>query len=162
MLKKQYTEKDVANLIAQVEEAFTSQLAKVQTSLAKSEDGEMPPKKEHEEEHEEKPKHEAKEHAPEAHEGKEEHDEEHGPEGEEHEGHDYDEEDMAHMEKMYRSMSKGEQKAHHGCLSKCMGMGMAKAEIESCEPKDTPGAKSPASNSDSSQMKKADGCGGEM
>jgi hypothetical protein len=49
---------------------------------------------------------------------------------------------------MYRSMSKGEQKAHHDCLSKCMGMGMAKAEIESCEPKDTPGAKSPASQAD--------------
>ena len=49
MLKEKYTEKDVANLIAQVEEAFTSQLAKAETSLAKSEDGES-----HKEEHKEK------------------------------------------------------------------------------------------------------------
>ncbi len=45
--EQKYTEKDVANLIAQVEEAFTSQLAKAEsTSLAKSEDGES-----HKEEH---------------------------------------------------------------------------------------------------------------
>ena len=41
-MQEKYTEKDVANLIAQVEEAFTSQLAKAETSLAKSEDGESP------------------------------------------------------------------------------------------------------------------------
>lgn len=171
MLKEKYTEKDVANLIAQVEEAFTSQLAKAETSLAKSEDGESH-KEERKEEHEEKPEHEAKDSESEAHEGKD----EHGKEGEDHEGHDYDEEDMAHMEKMYRSMSKGEQKAHHDCLSKCMGMDksglspgeikakMAKGEdgIESCEPKNTPGAKSPASKAEGMQMKKADGSGGEM
>ena len=112
--KEKYTEKDVANLIAQVEEAFTSQLAKAETSLAKSEDGESHRRKSMKRNPNTKkslnmklrnmsPKHmKAKT--------------EHGQEGEEHEGHDYDEEDMAHMEKMYRSMSKGEQKAHHDCL----------------------------------------------
>ena len=41
---------------------------------------------------------------------------------------------------------------------------MAKGEdgIESCEPKNTPGAKSPASKAEGMQMKKADGSGGEM
>jgi hypothetical protein len=158
-----YTEKDVAKLVADVEKAFTAHLAKAEDmSLAKSEDGE----KDHEDKHEDKPEHDEK---PE-HEAKEEHHEEgekHAPEGEkheEHEGHDYDEEDMAHMEKMYRSMSKGELAAHHGCIQKCMGgdAGMSKAEIESCEPKNTPGAKSPASKAEGMQMNKADGCGGEM
>ena len=145
-----YTEKDVKSLCDQVEKAFTSQLAKAESiSLAKSEDGESH-KEEHKEkpEHEQKPEHEAKEHDSEEHEGKEH--EEHAPEGEQHEGHDYDEEDMAHMEKMYRSMSKGELAAHHGCIQKCMGggAGMSKAEISACEPKNTPGAKSPASKAE--------------
>jgi len=44
-------------------------------------------------------------------------------------GHDYDDEDMAHMHSMYSSMSKGELKAHHDCIRKCMdGMGLAKCE----------------------------------
>lgn len=156
-----YTEKDVAKLVADVEKAFTAHLAKAEEmSLAKSEDGEKGP----EDKHEDKPEHDEKH----EHEAKEEHHEheEHAPEGEkheEHEGHDYDEEDMAHMEKMYRSMSKGELAAHHGCIQKCMGGGgMSKAEIESCEPGKTPGAKSPASKADGMQMNKADGCGGEM
>ncbi len=62
-------------------------------------------------------------------------------------------------------MSKGELSAHHGCIQKCMGgmgAGMSKAEITSCEPKNTPGAKSPASKAEGQQMNKADGCGGEM
>lgn len=171
--EQRYTEKDVANLIAQVEEAFTSQLAKSESELlAKSEDGEKPEDKhEEKEEHEEKPKHEAKDEESKEHEGKEEHHED--------KGHDYDDEDMAHMEKMYRSMSKGELAAHHDCIKKCMGGSemdkhglspeemkakMAKGEdgIERCEPKDTPGAKSPASKAGGMQMKKSDGNGGEM
>lgn len=50
--------------------------------------------------------------------------------------HGYDDEDMQHMHSMYSSMSKGELKAHHDCIRKCMdGMamseqGMAKAEME--------------------------------
>ena len=40
--------------------------------------------------------------------------------------------------------------------------GMSKAEITSCEPGKTPGAKSPASKAEGVQMNKADGCGGEM
>ena len=172
-----YTEKDVANLIAQVEEAFTSQLAKAEvTSLAKSEDGEDH-KEEHKEEkpeHEKKPEHEAKEDDSKEHEGEKQH-EEQGQE--EHEGHDYDEEDMAHMEKMYRSMSKGELAAHHGCIQKCMGKSEAKpAEMEKAEkakdmgdeghknggemsasnPKETPGAKSPASKAEGMQMEKSE------
>jgi len=171
MQKKQYTAKDVSKLVADVEKAFTAHLAKAEDmSLAKSEDGEKDHEEKHEDkpEHDEKPEHEAKE---EHHEDGEKHEEKHDHEGEEHEdheGHDYDEEDMAHMEKMYRSMSKGELAAHHGCIQKCMGKSegkpseMEKAEIESCEPKNSPGAKSPASKAEGMQMKKADGCGGEM
>jgi hypothetical protein len=174
----QYTEKDVAKLVADVEKAFTAHLAKAESDvLAKSEDGEKDheDKKEHEEkpEHKEKPEHEAKEH----HEEGEKHAEhesegEKKPEGhEEHEGHDYDQEDMMHMEKMYRSMSKGEMQAHHECLSKCMGKAEAKpaemtkneaeghkngGEMSACEPKDGPGAKSPASKADGEQMEKSE------
>lgn len=43
--------------------------------------------------------------------------------------HGYDDEDMAHMHSMYSSMSKGELKAHHDSIRKCMdGMGLAKCE----------------------------------
>jgi hypothetical protein len=43
--------------------------------------------------------------------------------------HGYDSEDMAHMHSMYSSMSKGELKAHHDSIRKCMdGMGLAKCE----------------------------------
>lgn len=45
------------------------------------------------------------------------------------EDHGYDDEDMSHMHSMYSSMSKGELKAHHDCIRKCMdGMGLAKCE----------------------------------
>lgn len=36
------------------------------------------------------------------------------------EGHDYDDEDMAHMQSMYASMSKGELKAHHDAVRKAL------------------------------------------
>ncbi|HEY5236361.1 MAG TPA: hypothetical protein VIJ14_09305, partial [Rhabdochlamydiaceae bacterium] len=55
-------------------------------------------------------------------------------EGQADEDHGYDDEDMAHMHSMYSSMSKGELKAHHDAVRKCMDMGMskgmAKAEME--------------------------------
>lgn len=45
------------------------------------------------------------------------------------EDHGYDDEDMAHMQELYSSMSKAELKAHHDCIRKCMdGMGLAKCE----------------------------------
>jgi len=45
------------------------------------------------------------------------------------EDHQYDDEDMGHMQSMYGSMSRGELKAHHDCIRKCMdGMGLAKCE----------------------------------
>lgn len=45
------------------------------------------------------------------------------------EDHGYDDEDMGHMHSMYSSMSKGELKAHHDCIRKCMdGHGLAKCE----------------------------------
>lgn len=172
----QYTEKDVAKIIAQVEEAFTAQLAKAEdTTLAKSEDGEKDHKEEKEEkpEHkEEAPKHEAKDEKSKEHEeGKEEKHDHEGEKHEDHEGHDYDEEDMEHMEKMYRSMSKGELDAHHGCIQKCMGKSEAKpaemskneaeghkngGEMSTCEPKDTPGAKSTASDAHGDKMEKSE------
>jgi len=175
-----YTPKDVAQLIANVEEAFTAQLAKAkESSLAKSEDGEKDHKEESKEEHkpehkEEAPKHESKEHSSEEP-AKEDH-KEAAPEHKEEqhsEGHDYDAEDLAHMEKMYSSMSDGEKKAHHDCLSKCMGGSASKpaemsknedasqkrgngGEMSACEPKNVPGAKSPASAADGDQMNKSE------
>lgn len=136
----QYTEKDLAKLIADVEKEFTAHLAKAEeTYLAKSEDSED--KEDKKEEKEEKPeeKHEAKhdeeheekhdDHHEEEH--KEEHEAKHDEKEEDEDHHDYDDEDMEHMEKMYRSMSKGEIKAHHGCIMKCMGKAEAKpAEME--------------------------------
>lgn len=166
----QYSEKDVAKLISDVEQAFTSQLAKAkETSLAKSEDGE----KDHKEEpkHEEKPEHkeEAKHDGEDKKEESEHHEEPKHEEHKEHDekGHDYDEEDMAHMEKMYRSMSKGEIEAHHGCIMKCMGKSEAKpaemekneaeghkngGEMSACEPKDGPGAKEGAAPMEKSEV----------
>jgi hypothetical protein len=45
------------------------------------------------------------------------------------EAHGYDDEDLGHMHSMYSSMSKGELKAHHDSIRKCMdGMGLAKCE----------------------------------
>lgn len=175
----QYTQEYVAQLISDVEKAFTAHLAKAEdTSLAKSEGDEKDhkEKEEHKEEPEHKeeaPKHEAKE---EHHEEGKEHDEKHEPKAEEHqehgeESHDYDQEDMDHMEKMYRSMSKGELSAHHGCIQKCMGKSEAKpaemskneaeghkngGEMSACEPKDVPGAKSEASKAHGDKMEKSE------
>jgi hypothetical protein len=165
-----YTEKDVAQLVADVEKAFTAHLAKAEeVTLAKSEDGEKDHKEK--EEHKDKPEHEAKkeEHHEEGEKHEEHESKEHG--SEDHKDHDYDQEDMEHMEKLYRSMSKGEMGLHHECLSKCMGKAEAKpaemskneaeghkngGEMSACEPKDVPGAKSPASKADGDQMQKSE------
>lgn len=162
----QYSEKELSQLIDQVKQELTACLNKAEVedkTLAKSEDGEKPEHKEEpkHEEHEEHHEHEAKEHGDheEGHKDHEGH-EEHG----EHEGHDYDEEDMMHMEKMYRSMSKGELKAHSDCISKCMGgsPSMAKAEIEQETPGKIPGAKSEASKAHGEVNKSEHANGGEM
>lgn len=42
----------------------------------------------------------------------------------------YDAEDHSHMEQMYRGMNRGELKAHHDCIRKCMDSSMAKSEME--------------------------------
>lgn len=185
-----YTEKELEKLINDVENEFTSHLAKAEEnflaksetspaveSLAKAEGGEKKPEpKEKEDGKEEPPKQEAKPEgeapAPAA---------EAKPEGEvppaegkpaegqpAQEGHDYDDEDMEHMRKMYSSMSKAELKAHHDCIAKCGGISpsapagaagplspdsgsqpeVQKSEdglIKPCQPSGSPGAKTPAS-----------------
>lgn len=135
----QYTETQLSKLIQDVELEFTAHLAKAEevgNTLAKSEDGEKPEKKP--EDGEKKPPFEAKPEGEQKPEGEEKPAEEGKPEGEAHpeqhsqgEGHDYDEEDMQHMHKMYMSMSKGELKAHHDAIMKCVSAGegmMGKSE----------------------------------
>ncbi|CAM6004813.1 unnamed protein product [Sphagnum balticum] len=139
-----YTETEFEKLIKSVETEFSAHLAEVENnfkleSLAKAEDGgkKPPEKKEDGKEKEAKPEGEkapeGKEAAPAAPaEGAEA-----KPEGEQPAAapaaaapaqggaHDYDDEDLAHMEKMYMSMSPGELKAHHDCIAKiakCGGM----------------------------------------
>jgi hypothetical protein len=149
-----FTGEELDKLIKSIEKEFGTELA-----LAKSED-EFPPKdKEEKPEHnEEEPKedHEApreehEEAEPEAEERREEAPQAAAP-GEAHQemapkGHDYDDEDLEHMHKMYMSMSPGEQKAHHDALRKCMDMSMGKSEkeIEEQAPANSPGPKSEAS-----------------
>lgn len=151
-----YSEQELKSLIEDVEREFTSHLAKAESSLklAKSED-ESEKKDESKEEHkdkepekkEEKGAEEPKQEESEKEEPKEEHkeegeekpseemsseekpSEEKKPEHGDEEGHDYDEEDMQHLHGMYSSMSKGELKAHHDIIRKCMdGKMMAKCE----------------------------------
>ena len=175
------TGEELEKLIKTVEKEFSAELA----SLAKSEDGEFPAKAkekpEHKEEkpeeaHEEAPE-EEKEAAPNAEEGSEAPfedgqapDQEHQEAPAEHQegapiaadpaqaGHDYDEEDLEHMHKMYMSMSPGEQRAHHDALRKCMesGMGMGKSEkeIEQQAPAGPKGPVAEASKVDASRLDK--------
>jgi hypothetical protein len=157
----QYSEKEISSLIDEVTKEFTACFNKAeaeQVTLAKSEDGEKKeePKKE---ESEHKPEHQAKESDKEEH--KEPGHEEHHEDGE---GHDYDQEDMEHMEKMYRSMSKGELKAHNDCIAKCMGgSSMVKGEIEQEQaPRKLPGAKSEASKGQEGINKAEHSSGGEI
>lgn len=147
-----YTEKELQDLVKTVTETFGAELDR----LAKSEEPskEEPPKEEHKEkapEHKEEQKDAApsEEKKPEG-EGSEPPHKEESPEGHKEEGHEepkaegeapkheqqapsedhgYDEEDMNHMAGMYSSMSRGELKAHHDAIRKCMdGMGLAKCE----------------------------------
>jgi hypothetical protein len=134
-----YTETEFEKLIKSVETEFSAHLLELQNSntvesLAKAEDGGKPPEKK---ESKEKPK--ATEGEPPSEEGAEEAppaEGEEAPEGEMPEGempvegeapmapgapeagmgHDYDEEDLAHMEQMYMSMSPAELKAHHDAI----------------------------------------------
>jgi hypothetical protein len=130
-----YTDTDLQNLIAEVTTQFTAHLAKAEDSFkAKDKDEsekdeskekpesevkeakEEPAAEEAKEEgekpaseapaQEESPKEEASEQAP----AKEASDESHG----------YDEEDLAHLDGMYSSMSPAELKAHHDAVRKCM------------------------------------------
>lgn len=151
----QYTEKELSQLISDVEKEFAGVLAKSEeansAALVKAEDKpeekkeEKPEEKkpehkeEHkEEEHKEEPKAESKE---DAH-AEPKHEEKHAEEKHEHQaedGCDYDEQDMDHMHNMYRSMKKGELKAHHDSvkkaldhhgMAKCGDMAMAKSETD--------------------------------
>lgn len=127
-MSKIYTEQELADLISKVELEFSAHLAKAENevkaqALAKSEEvakcGEMT-KKEEDKEHEEKEsaKKEAKE------EDKEEDSKE--------EGHDYDEEDLEELHKLYKGMSDSERQLHHSAIKKCMAKSdeeqMAKSE----------------------------------
>lgn len=169
----QYTEKELGKLIEDVEREFTAHLT---SNLAKSEDGEAKPE---DKKKDEKSKDEGEKEAKPAAEAKPEGEEqaapaaEAKPEGEgeapaaPEESHDYDDEDMEHMNRMYRSMSKGELKAHHDAIMKCVEPGGA--------PHGAEGPVSPASKEQDeiakgglspeqikAKLKKADGCGGEM
>jgi len=184
----QYTEKELAKLIEDVEREFTAHLSKSEESfkLAKSEDCEDKSedkkkdkeskieKSEDEEKKEDKSTDKDKE-AKEAKEADEADEAKSKDEAEAHddkshdddECHDYDDEDIEHMHKMYRSMSKGELKAHHDAIMKCIEEGKAPR-----------GAKGPVSDASKEQdkiakhglsaeqikakLKKSDGSGGEI
>lgn len=205
----QYTETQLTKLIEDVEREFTSHLAKAEDSnapLAKAEEGDKKP-------FEKKP--EDKEAAPEAKPEAEAKPEEGAPEAKPEEGkapeaaavapagpaadapgapaaeHDYDQEDLNHLEKMYMSMSEGERKVHHDAIMKCAGSGCGSAPsqpmiqkselnahpenapspkdnakamdndpanggIEGQEPHNSPGAKSPASDSNGAKINKSE------
>lgn len=144
----QYTEQELNQLIQTVEKEFSEHLAKTEV-LAKSEDSSAIPlvkaedeKEENKEEaskeaapehKEEKPeskeeskeegheeKHEEKQEAPEHKEESKEAAPEHKEESANPDAHDYDDEDLDHMHQMYTSMSKGELRAHHDTIKKCM------------------------------------------
>ncbi len=170
-----YTEQQLEKLISEVETEFTSHLAKAEENfkLAKSEDGEKKPepkkegKKPEAKEGEKAPAAEAKapaegEHKPEA-----------APAAEaapapkadaaappaQAAGCDYDSEDLAHMEKMYMSMSEPELKAHHDCiakLAKCGGGANMKMSMSEAEPKGALSQNSPDNNAQPAIQKSED------
>ncbi len=159
-----YTETELAKLIESVEKEFRTDLAKAEAGvepLNKAEDA--PPKKEAkpeekpEEKEHEAPKEEAKEAVPAPEEGKEAApaEGEAAPAPEAHQegagqGHDYDDEDLEHMHKMYMSMSPGEQRAHHDALRKCMDASMGKQAAPGAE-------KAPAAPMDKSEAARRNG-----
>jgi len=124
----QYTEKELEKLISEVEQEFTSHLAKAEENfkLAKSEDSdEAPPKKK---EKEEKDPEAEESQAPQAEaqapaQGEENQDlqaEAQAPAQAPVQGEascDYDDQDMEHMKSMYMSMSDSELKAHHDAIA---------------------------------------------
>jgi len=125
----QYTETQLTKLIEDVEKEFTSHLVKAEEAalapLTKAEDGDKKPEKKPEEKEDETHAPEAK---PEA-EGKPE--AEAKPEAAPVEAkpaeaaapeHDYDDEDLEHLHRMYMSMSEGERKVHHDAIMKCASM----------------------------------------
>lgn len=155
----QYTQKEMHQLIGMVEKEFSAHLNKAEEFKSKEEapkaeeKEEKKPeesKEEPKDEKKEEPKHEEAAHDEANHEEKpeEKHDEKHAEAEQEHEGHgeeghDYDDQDMDHMHKMYSSMSRGELKAHHDSVRKALDghsaapqedMHMAKSEeIKSVE-----------------------------
>jgi hypothetical protein len=146
-----YTEEQLTKLIEDVEKEFTSHLVKAEEAalapLAKAEEGDKKPEKKPEAKEDKAP--EAK---PEA-EGKPE--AEAKPEAAPAEAkaaeaapaaaHDYDDEDLEHLHKMYMSMSEGERKVHHDAIMKCA---MAKCgDVESSAPHGAEGEQSPDSHS---------------
>lgn len=178
----QYTEKELAKLIKDLESTFQGDLAKAEedfnsSKLAKSEGTAQPEaplakaedkpaekpaedKKEAKpDEKKEEPKSESKEEAPKA-DAKPEHSQEAAPESKEAapaaeqnqapaaegEHSDYDDEDRAHMDKMYMSMSKPELHDHHDSVRKALDShGMQKCgEISMSKSEDTKNA-APAS-----------------
>lgn len=142
-MKKSYTSEELGSLLEEVSKDFSAFLAKSEDESEKKdpkEEGEKQemPKDESKKMDSEMPKEESMKEEPkkEMSEGKEsgEAPESKMPmEGEKQgmpaEDHGYDQEDMDHMHQMYSTMSKGELKAHHDIIRKCMdGMGFAKCE----------------------------------
>jgi hypothetical protein len=124
----QYTESQLTKLIEDVEKEFTAHLAKAEggdvAPLMKAEDGKKPPEKEKKPE-ETKPEGEPKP------EDKKPEDEPTSNKPPTEGGHDYDDEDMTHLKKMYMSMSKAELKVHHDAIAeiaKCGDMSMAETQ----------------------------------
>lgn len=127
-----FTETQLKRLVEDVEREFASHLAKAEEAteapLFKAEGEEKPEEKPEEKKPEakeakpeEKPEGDKKPEAfaakaPEATEAPE-----HKAAPEQHQaaGHDYDDEDMSHLEKMYMSMSEPELKLHHDTIKKC-------------------------------------------
>lgn len=147
----QFTEKDLTKLIQDVEVAFADHLNKAESEaaqtapLAKAEDEKPADKKEDKPSEEKADKPEAKEESKESKEAPKA-DAEAKPEGEAAAPADapaaeaapaagieaaatavYDAEDMAHLEKMYMSMSAEEQLIHHDVLRKCMDAAQSQA-----------------------------------
>lgn len=132
MPQTEYTKTELARIIKAVESEFTEQLKKAEsTTMAKSEDGEK----------EEKPEKESPKDS-EEHEHSEKKPEKESESHEDHEdSHDYDDEDMKHMHEMYGSMSKGELKAHHDAVKRCLDALEGHAGGPTGEPDGSPGEK---------------------
>lgn len=153
----QYTETQLNKLIEDVEKEFTTHLAKAEEdqkdltvkpesevasveTLAKAEEEKKPEEKKDEAKEEQKP--EAKDAKPAEAEGEKKPEAEAKPAEEAKPedapahgdaGHDYDADDMAHLKKMYMSMSKSELLAHHDMAVEALDE-MAKGDISQEKP----------------------------